>query len=729
KLKVLLVQLPVPCFGLVNDFDNFPLAAGYLKAMAFKEGLLDKAEIEIADRECVNLPADAELVERIVSKSPQVLGFSMYIWNSVRSLYIAGEVKKKLPGTTIIAGGADVTAESGHILSSGAVDIGVMGSGEAAFCKVLRRILEGKSDYRGIKGIFYREGGRPVVNGGREALPALADIPSPYLLGYLEPERFDTVWVETMRGCAFRCAYCTIGGQRGGRFPVDRVCREIELIAEKGGRSVGFTDSSIISSPHFFELCGRLKKIRKKYGLTFFSAVFAEHLTEQKAALLKECGFDDVDVGLQSVNPAVLKAVGRRLDAPRFLAGIRLLEGKGIRYNTDVIIGLPGDTPAGFRRTLRFIRDNKLQNTIRYVLRVLPGTRLRKEAAAYGIRYRKEPPYEIVESPGFPAREVEKATARIWAGQRKSFLSSFSSCCRYRHPDRREDTEERIEDGERFNKVLVRLDAGRQTAAQLRRAGESMARRIQQPFTVHFICEDAGREQALMRAFARPIAEANPYLVWNVIVESESPFGAKDAEAVRKGIPTREKISVFPAVSLYALFPWKRKPGGGKKLRELGEEAVFYWAVNVRDPRRWKQDVDGALKEAHGRGIVVDFDPALELSFVKGAVRYLEEQGARHGRDVHFRDIALAYAAEGTARAGRVIESVAETGTDLKARRLLSAGPETVMALLSWQMKFGKQPAELRRPVTCCQPFRWKGPGGRAQGPARETKRYRGALS
>lgn len=89
KLKVLLVQLPVPYFGLVNDFDNFPLAAGYLKAMAFKEGLLDKAEIEIADRECVNLPADAELVERIVSKSPQVLGFSMYIWNSVRSLYIA----------------------------------------------------------------------------------------------------------------------------------------------------------------------------------------------------------------------------------------------------------------------------------------------------------------------------------------------------------------------------------------------------------------------------------------------------------------------------------------------------------------------------------------------------------------------------------------------------------------------------------------------------------------
>ncbi len=84
KLHALLVQLPVPN----NPSLNTPLAAGYVKAYAREQGLADSVEITLLPRLLADYAGDALLVEQIVARRPDILGISLYTWNSERSLAI-----------------------------------------------------------------------------------------------------------------------------------------------------------------------------------------------------------------------------------------------------------------------------------------------------------------------------------------------------------------------------------------------------------------------------------------------------------------------------------------------------------------------------------------------------------------------------------------------------------------------------------------------------------------
>ncbi|MHB9154860.1 MAG: B12-binding domain-containing radical SAM protein [Endomicrobiales bacterium] len=704
KLKVLLAQLPRPCLGLSRDHDAVPLASGYLKAMAHKEGLLERADIEILSARETKVLPDSGLIEAIVARGPDILGFSLNFRSSMRSLYIASEVKKRLPGMKVIVGGPDVTLDSGHVTGNAAVDIGVIGEGEVTFCEIVRHVLEGNGDYSDIKGIFYRKAGAVVVNEEREKIQDLNGIPSPYLLGYIDPAEYAMIWLENTRGCRHRCSYCQGADTYSGHFPAERIGRELEYIAARGKREVGFCDSSFVSSPNFEELCGRLKQVRKRYGVAFFACAFAEDITEEKAELLRECGFYAVEIGLQSANRSTLKAVGRNIDRERFVNGIKLLERKGIPYLVDVIAGLPGDTLEDYKETLRFVTGNNPGRGSLHALqlRLLPGTRLRKEAVKHGIRYREEPPYEIVGAPYISRNEITEAMLLSGNKRGLEFSASFACYCRSGGPAGKKKEQEQAGQEARFNKVIVHLDPGSQDHDALRRAGEKLSGRVRQPFTVHFISRNAGEDTGLMVSFIEPIASVNPYLVWNVIVESGAVFTRAAAGRIRRRIRTREKIDMDPAISLCGVFPWNRDLS--KALEKRGGGFPYYWAVNIDREGMWRETGREALSDGRGCGIVVDADPALrQLSVLKAAL-YLFEEGRKRGKEVHCRNLALAYAVPGAGQAEAlrrrcVIEPVVELDNRMTMRQMITRDAETALGLIGWQIRIGKSRGDIIIPA------------------------------
>ncbi|MHB9154858.1 MAG: hypothetical protein ACYC5N_04090, partial [Endomicrobiales bacterium] len=189
------------------------------------------------------------------------------------------------------------------------------------------------------------------------------------------------------------------------------------------------------------------------------------------------------------------------------------------------------------------------------------------------------------------------------------------------------------------------------------------------------------------------------YLVWNVILESDALFSHSFTARLAKSLPL-EKVDVYvncsgnvPAMFSCGLFPWKESAAAGRGSGKQTKDLLFYWALTAADDGgKWQEAARGALEERRGRGIVVDIDPLSKRAFVLDAVRYLAGEGEKHGKEVHFRNIALAYAAAGAAsrRAvpnGCVIESAVGIGKGLKMRRLFSPGMETKTELLGWQMK------------------------------------------
>ncbi|NTW04186.1 MAG: hypothetical protein HGA19_23445, partial [Oscillochloris sp.] len=253
-LRVLLAQLPVPN----NPALNTPLAAGYLKAYAELRGLGDQARIEILPRAITDHAGDAALVAAIVTRTPDMLGLSLYTWNSERSLALAHRVKQHLPALIVVVGGPEVQLDNGWVLTHPAVDVAVIGEGEQAFAELLEQValahhssLQSIIDHvHAIPGLAICDGGELVFTGERPALPNLAVLPSPYLAGYLELPLDGMQMVEISRWCPYPCSFClygrTMGPRLGSRyFGLDRVLAEIAWGRARGVGRVHFVEANL----------------------------------------------------------------------------------------------------------------------------------------------------------------------------------------------------------------------------------------------------------------------------------------------------------------------------------------------------------------------------------------------------------------------------------------------------------------------------------------------------
>src|SRR5438093_12071337 len=139
---VILVQLPIPPLGPGPLRGNVPLAAAYLKLFACNKGLDRFYDIEILPAAETNTFGDQALAKAIVKRKPWLVGFTCYVWNIERTLWIAREVKRRLPEVRIVLGGPEITADNSWVLASEGYDFAVIGEGEQTFIDLLLGLLE-----------------------------------------------------------------------------------------------------------------------------------------------------------------------------------------------------------------------------------------------------------------------------------------------------------------------------------------------------------------------------------------------------------------------------------------------------------------------------------------------------------------------------------------------------------------------------------------------------------
>src|SRR5438552_11151770 len=144
RRQVLLVQLPIPPLGPGTIRGNVPLAAGYLKLFAEQKGLGAFYEIAILPAHSANTQGDQALVEAIVQRRPWMVGFTCYVWNIERTLWIARQVKKCLPQVRLVLGGPEITPDNAWVLQTPDYDFAVIGEGEQTFAQLLLALLEGE---------------------------------------------------------------------------------------------------------------------------------------------------------------------------------------------------------------------------------------------------------------------------------------------------------------------------------------------------------------------------------------------------------------------------------------------------------------------------------------------------------------------------------------------------------------------------------------------------------
>jgi Radical SAM superfamily/B12 binding domain len=408
RRSVLLVQLPIPPLGPEPIRGNVPLAAAYLKLFAQRQGLDQYYDIAILPARQANVLGDRALVAALVERNPWLVGFSCYLWNIERSLWIARELKRRRPDVRIVLGGPEITADNSWLLETPDYDFAVIGEGEQTFSQFLLALLGSSKSAQPIPGLYapssipgkrFDPARRPE---SRTPLGDLNQLGSPYLAGILDAADEEMLLLETARGCRYRCRFCYYWKSYDKTYylPEDIIRGNLKHAVERGAREVFLLNPTLNQRSDFSELLGLLADCNQDRRFSYFGELRGEGVTEETARLLSAANFTEVEVGLQSIGPDAMKLMDRKNNLKAFERGVRAMRNQGIRVRADLIIGLPGDTVASVRTGLHYLHGLELGGSVQvFNLAVLPGTSFRQEAEALGLVHQPRPPYYVLNTP------------------------------------------------------------------------------------------------------------------------------------------------------------------------------------------------------------------------------------------------------------------------------------------------------------------------------------------
>lgn len=380
-----------------------PLACAFLKeALLADPALTDAVQVRIDEFFLGDDPAAC--AASVAQHAPELIAFSVYVWNRDHAVAMVEELRRLLPSASICAGGPEPSANLEGLAAKARFDFLVRGEGEGPFKQAVGLLLEGKRP-EGVPGVMFE---------GDEAspLPApmeLEAIPSPYLSGQLDPRQPGGALWQLSRGCDFACSFCFDhkGSHGVRRFSMERIEAELRLFARLQVPQVFVLDSTFNKMPERAkEILRLIRKVAPQVHFHF--EVRSEYIDPEMAELFASVTCS-LQIGLQSSDAAVLRGVGRGFDRDDFEYRISLLNQTGAIFGFDLIYGLPGDTPALFRASLDFALSLYPNHLDIFPLAVLPGTRLHRKAAELGLQHLPSPPYTVSSTPGFGADELTEA--------------------------------------------------------------------------------------------------------------------------------------------------------------------------------------------------------------------------------------------------------------------------------------------------------------------------------
>jgi len=168
-----------------------------------------------------------DVTEHILARNNPYLdvAFGVFIWNEAAIQKILQDLKNRNFLGRIILGGPQISYTKQNLEKLyPQADAFIRGYAEMA----LINLVNNNEDDATIPGVHFA--GQTDMN--TQATVDLKSLPSPYLHGVIQPQRF--IRWETQRGCKFRCSFCQHRGPKNTTtdkaFDPDRIQKEIQWI-------------------------------------------------------------------------------------------------------------------------------------------------------------------------------------------------------------------------------------------------------------------------------------------------------------------------------------------------------------------------------------------------------------------------------------------------------------------------------------------------------------------
>lgn len=423
---------------------------GVYSLRAFARTKIPGADIEIGEY-TINHQMDL-ILQDIYRRKPDFIGFSCYIWNISYIMEIVRDVKKVLPEAEIWLGGPEVSYDAKKVLTREPDVSGIMrGEGELTFTELVRAYLQREKtsvpdgytgeSFRGqakeetsgcaentrmpenaegenahsdrldlsqIPGITYRAANGEIEEHGPQRLLSLDEIP----FYYDDMAGFENriVYYESSRGCPFSCSYCLSSIDKTVRFrSLDLVLPELQFFLDHKVPQVKFVDRTFnCKREHTLGIWRYL--VEHDNGITnFHFEVSADIFDEEELELIGKMrpGLIQLEIGVQSTNPDTIREIHRHMDLVKLKRAVdRVYDYRNTHQHLDLIAGLPYENYESFMRSFDDVyrmRPDQLQMGF---LKVLKGSYMEEQVAAYDLKYRGIPPYEVLSTKWLPYSDV-----------------------------------------------------------------------------------------------------------------------------------------------------------------------------------------------------------------------------------------------------------------------------------------------------------------------------------
>jgi radical SAM superfamily enzyme YgiQ (UPF0313 family) len=225
--------------------------------------------------------------------------------------------KKEFRGPIVI-GGPSVGISGREMLNYFDLEYAIRGDGEVVMAEFVTRI-ENKESLEGLHGLIIRRDKKIIQDNDPFRVENLDLLPFPKPLRYIGLKKYRSfgspIHIQTKRGCALKCSYCTYNKIEGNSYRLRNpklIADEIEiLVQETGINHIEFTDSTFnIPLSHAKSVLREV--IAKHLDLRLHTMGLSPAAVDGELLnLMRDAGFNEVDIGAESACDEVLESLAK----------------------------------------------------------------------------------------------------------------------------------------------------------------------------------------------------------------------------------------------------------------------------------------------------------------------------------------------------------------------------------------------------------------------------------
>ena len=301
---------------------------------------------------------EEDFVCHITKEKPKIIGISTYneAWLALK--VISACIKKVLPECIIVAGGAFATFVYKDVLGESAVDMISTGEGEYSILAICDSVIRHKCKLSEIAGTILKEKDGSIINHGIYERISNLDL-LPYVnRDLVKAENYSIPYtISTSRGCPGACIFCSSRRFWGNTIYM-RSAKNIigemnEIHSKYNSNTFQISDDTFTASKkRATEVCNYI--IENDLNFLWGCESRADVITEDFAKLLKRAGCNKIQIGMESADNDVLRALNKFVTIEQIEKALEILSNEGMYITLSFIIGHAVDTIDTVKKTVDF---------------------------------------------------------------------------------------------------------------------------------------------------------------------------------------------------------------------------------------------------------------------------------------------------------------------------------------------------------------------------------------